>query len=152
MCSDTLKFKSLTKDLDADYNHLRNNLRDSNIDTIGDYSKNEPLFLGYYNDNNKLVAGLYAYLSLGMMYVDLMWVDERYRNNKIGSKLLAKAEKYADDNNALYVRVNTATFQALEFYLKNNYEVLFKLPLLVNGKKDQFDYYLVKFMRNLKSK
>jgi len=60
--------------------------------------------------------------------------------------LLAKVEEYAAQKEALYVRTNTATFQALDFYLKNGYELFAKLPILVDGVKGQEDCYLIKYL------
>jgi len=124
------------------------NLREYNISQIGNYTY-DFVFLGYYDKKNTLVAGLYGYLYLGMFYIDLLWVDKNLRQKKTGSALLMKAEEYAASKNALYIRINTASFQSVDFYLKQGYEILTKLPLLVNGKKDQFNYYLVKFLPSI---
>ena len=105
------------------------------------------MFLGYYDDTNNLIAGLYGYFFWGMFYIDLLWVDEKHRKQKLGSKLLMEVEKQAAEKKALYIRVNTATFQALDFYQKNSYEVFSKLPIKFADMVDQFDYYLVKHLK-----
>ena len=104
-----------------------------------------------YYDGKKLIAGLYAYQDLGVFYIDLLWVDESYRYQGLGSKLLKMAEQCAAKNNALYIRLNSGLFQAPEFYLKNNYEQFAKLPLVTASKKKQYDYYFVKYLKGVKT-
>lgn len=127
------------------YEALRNKLKAYTVSKIGNYEVNTYLFT-YHNENNDLVAGLYAFCRMGAFHVDLLWVDESLRGKKLGTKLLEQAEECARDNGALYVNVNTATFQALDFYLKNGYEIFAKLPLLINGMDNQYDYFLVKYL------
>jgi len=105
-----MKLSKLTKDFEKDCKLLRNKLRDYNISQVGTYSKSEPIFLCYKNEKNELIAGLYAYQSLGVFYIDLLWVDDSYRNQGLGAKLLNQAEEYAKTHGALNVRVNTASF------------------------------------------
>ena len=123
---------------------LSEKMRDYNIAQVGTYGKKEGLFFGCYGVNNELIAGLSAYFNWGGFYIDLLWVHEDYRHQKLGSKLLQEAQQQAILMRALYLRVNTATFQALDFYLKNNFEVFAKLPILVAGHKNQYDYFLIK--------
>lgn len=123
---------------------LSEKMRDYNIAQVGAYGKKEGLFFGCYGVNNELIAGLSAYFNWGGFYIDLLWVHEDYRHQKLGSKLLQEAQQQAILMRALYLRVNTATFQALDFYLKNNFEVFAKLPILVTGHKNQYDYFLIK--------
>jgi GNAT superfamily N-acetyltransferase len=141
-----LNLKIITQDFDKEYELLQNKLRASNIARTGKDIKRQPLMLLYYDEKNNLIAGLYGYLSWGMFYVDLLWVEEAFRSQNLGSKLLKTAEEYAVKNKALYIRVNTASFQAPDFYLKNGYEIFGKLPLLVDSKEQHYDYYFVKYL------
>ena len=125
---------------------LSEKVRNYNIAQVGAYGKKEGLFFGYYDVNNELIAGLSAYFNWGGFYIDLLWVHENYRQQKLGSELLQAVKEQAILKHALYLRVNTATFQALDFYLKNNFEVFAKLPILVAGCKDQYDYFLIKYL------
>ncbi len=140
--------KTFTKNPDKLQNKLRNQLKAYNVSQIEDYQKKQVLF-AYYK-NKKLIAGLYGYQSLGMFYIDLLWVDPNFQRQKLGSDLLNLAEKFAVKNKALYIRVNTASFQAPKFYLKNNYELFAKLPLALDSKKrkkQEYDYYFVKYLK-----
>jgi ribosomal protein S18 acetylase RimI-like enzyme len=140
-------FKLLTENINPLHSQLREKVIDYNISKTGTYGKQEPLFCGYFDDQDNLIAGCYGYFFWGMFYIDLLWVDEKYRHQKLGSKLLEKVEEHAIKQKALYIRVNTATFQALDFYLKNGYEIFAKLPISVKGHSDQNNYYLIKYLK-----
>ena len=139
--------KTLTENLDKLQSTLRKQLKAYNISQTGDYQKKQVVF-AYYK-NKKLIAGLYGYQSLGMFYIDLLWVTPDFQRQKLGTNLLSLAENFAAKNKALYIRVNTASFQALEFYLKNNYQLFAKFPLALDNKKrkkQEYDYYFVKYL------
>lgn len=115
-----------------------------NVSKTNNYKKKHIAF-GYYNDK-KLIAGLYAYQVLGVFYIDILWVDKLYRYQSLGSKLLKIAENYAIRNKALYVRLNTGSFQAPKFYLKSGYKQFARLPLVTDTKQKHYDYYFVKYL------
>lgn len=127
---------------------LRDKLKAFNVSHIGEYAARNYIF-SYRDANNNLVAGLYAYYNLGIFFIDLLWVDETYRLHKLGSNLIKEAEERARQDGALYVRLNTATFQALGFYRKLGYAVFAELPLLIKNKdmgREILDYYLIKYL------
>jgi len=147
MNKNNLKF-SLLQQFSPTYatcEELRNKLKAYNESKIGNYEINKYIF-AYHNENNDLVAGLYAFCRTGSFHIELLWVDESLRGQKLGTKLLKQAEECARNNGAFYLKVNTASFQALDFYLKNGYEIFAKLPLLINGMDNQYDYFLVKYL------
>lgn len=139
-----LKLKTLKKNFAKPNKLLHKQLLAYNISKIGKISKKH-LGLFYYN-GKKLVAGLYACQALGVFYIDLLWVDKSYRNKNLGSKLLEIAEEQAIKNKAMYIRLNTGSFQAPKFYLKRGYELFAKLPLITKTKKKHYDYYFVKYL------
>lgn len=122
-------------------------MKADNETKIGSYEINTYL-LAYHNAGNDLVAGLAAFCRLGAFHIELLWVNESLRRQKLGTKLLERAKECARKNGALYIKVNTATFQALDFYLNNGYQVFAKLPLSVTGGKNQYDYFLIKYLEN----
>ena len=144
MQNNKFKLKVITKNIDKINESLRDKLIAYNISQAGDCHRKEVVFA--YYDAEELIAGLYAYQSYGMFYIDILWVDEAYRHKKLGAKLLKTAEEHAAKNSALYIRVNTSSFQAPEFYLKNGYKLFAKLPLLIEGNEQYFDYYFVKML------
>lgn len=55
------------------------------------------------------------------MHVTLLWVDERFRRQGVGSSLLKAAEIEAGKRGARGVLVDTFSFQAPAFYAKHGY-------------------------------
>ena len=57
----------------------------------------------------------------GVLYVDLLWIDEAHRGGGAGATLLRLAEDEAKRRGARQARVNTFSFQAPGFYEKMGY-------------------------------
>ena len=74
-------------------------------------------------------------------HVDYLWIDERYRGDDYGTKLLQKIEEIARENKCRFVHPDTLSFQALGFYEKCGYSVFGKLDGYPEGIER---YYLKK--------
>jgi len=74
-------------------------------------------------DGEVVVGGVYGELSNNYLYVSVIWVDEAYRGRKIASKLLNHLEGQAVKSGYKKAFLETASFQAKEFYEKNGYQV-----------------------------
>ncbi len=75
------------------------------------------------DNNDKIIGGLTGYIGWEWFYINILWVDEKYRKKGLGKKLLCKAEKEALDFGVNKAFLGTTEFQAREFYEKNGYEV-----------------------------
>lgn len=92
------------------------------------------------DDNGKIIAGCVARMYCwNVAYIDTLWVDEKYRGNGLGLKLLAEVEKNAKDKGCYLLHLDTFDFQAKEFYKKHGYEVFGVLEDCLN---DLCRYYL----------
>lgn len=80
--------------------------------------------LGLKDDNKQMFAGLNSALSWNWMEIDILWVDENHRGKGLGGGLLLEAENIARANNCSFIKLNTFSFQAPEFYKKYGYEVM----------------------------
>lgn len=80
------------------------------------------------------------------LYIDLLWVDEKYRKNGIGTFLLKQIEKIGKEKGVYLIHIDTFDFQGREFYLKNEYEVF---GVLENCPKDHNRYFMKKEIKNL---
>jgi len=70
----------------------------------------------------RIVGTLYArVLGDDIFSLDLLCIEEANRKQKIGSKLLELAEKYAHESKAKKIALCTYDFQAPEFYEKKGY-------------------------------
>ncbi len=86
------------------------------------------LSLKMVDEKGKFMGGLTGSSFLGWFYVDLLFVDEKYRGRSIGKKLLQEAENWAKKKGCRNINLNTITFQAPGFYRKRGYQVFAKLP------------------------
>ena len=72
----------------------------------------------------KIIGGC---LGLGIAwdfgYIDVLWVDEAYRGQGIGSALLAEVESVLKREGCNLVYLDTFDWQAKDFYLKQGYTV-----------------------------
>ena len=59
----------------------------------------------------------------GMMYIDIMWVDEKYRRQELGSNALQALERVAEEKGCYLITLGTFDFQARPYYLKHGYTV-----------------------------
>lgn len=70
-----------------------------------------------------LVGGLNSYMSaFHILYVDTMFVAEKYRRQGIGRKIMFEMECRAKELGANMIRLDTFDWQGYEFYKKLNYE------------------------------
>ena len=74
-------------------------------------------------DQGKITGGLIAKQTYESIYINLLAVDESYREQRIGSQLMQKIEKIAIQRGMIHLTLTTKSYQALEFYQKNGYEI-----------------------------
>ncbi|MBA3813315.1 MAG: GNAT family N-acetyltransferase [Alphaproteobacteria bacterium] len=93
-------------------------------------------------DNGIIITGVNACIYVWcILYIDVLFVDNNYRNKGLGSSLLQKVELEAKEIGATLAHLDTFNFQALDFYLKHGYEVFGVLEDCPKGHKR---YYLKK--------
>lgn len=78
-------------------------------------------------DDETLVGGAIGFIEYNWYFLDKLYVNENYRNKKIGKLLINNIEKYAIENTLVGVRVGTWDFQAINFYKKMGYTVFGEL-------------------------
>ena len=71
-------------------------------------------------------------------------VDEKFRGQGYGSKLLAAIEQIALENKCDFIKVDTLSFQALTFYENHDYEIFGTLDQVG---RDFKHYYLKKTLQ-----
>ena len=97
------------------------------------------------DENGKIIGGCvieaYEY-RWRRMYLDTLWVDERYRHHGIGSMIIREIERIAREKGCRVVTLGTASFMARSFYEKHGYTVFTTLKK-TNG---YISYSLVKYL------
>lgn len=93
------------------------------------------------DEAGNLAGGLVGAFGWDWLYVKMLWLDERFRGQDVGSTLIAQAESEALARGITNIHLETTSFQALHFYLKHGFEIVGRLP---NKPKGHTWYYLKK--------
>ena len=105
----------------------------------------EEFVLKVENENGEIVGGCiaeaYEY-RWSRMFLEPLWVDERYRHHGIGSMIIREVERIAREKGCRVVTLGTASYMARPFYEKHGYTVFTTLKK-GNG---YISYSLVKYL------
>ncbi len=94
------------------------------------------------NQQGVIIGGIIAKsYCWGMVFIDILWVNDHYRGQGLGTVLLKKIEEDAIANNCTLLHLDTFDFQAKDFYLKNGFEIF---GVLDNCPPNHKRYYLKK--------
>jgi GNAT superfamily N-acetyltransferase len=85
-------------------------------------SSYEEINLAIKNDAGLVVGGILAVLCWNWIEVDILWIDETIRGMGHGTRLLNQIENIAKEQNCTFIKLNTFSFQAPDFYRKNGYQ------------------------------
>ena len=122
---------------DKESEHIINKIIDFNNKQIAFTQTAEPIYLNYVVKNHAgIIAGINAYMyHWGLLFVDVLFVEEDHRGNNLGSKLLQMVEDKAKMMGATIVHLDTFDFQAKDFYLKQGYTIFGVLDDCPDGHK-----------------
>ena len=105
----------------------------------------EAFVLKVENETGEIVGGCiaeaYEYHWL-RMFLNTLWVDERWRHHGLGSLILREVERIAREKGCRVVTLGTASYMARPFYEKHGYTVFTTLKK-ANG---FISYSLVKYL------
>ena len=94
------------------------------------------------DEEGNIIAGCLAIMHCwNVVAIDILWVDEQYRGQRLGSILLGEVEREAMEKGCHLVHLDTFDFQAKGFYEKNGYSVF---GTLEDCPKGHIRYYLKK--------
>ena len=108
------------------------------VPVLEGFSKKEELVCKKIVDKEgNIIAGCSGYVFYwGCMYIDDMWVDEKYRRQGLGSVALQAVEREAERKGCHVLWVGTWDFQARPYYEKHGYEVFATLKDCPVGHED----------------
>ena len=105
----------------------------------------ETFVLKIENENGEIIGGCiaeaYEY-RWSRMFLDTLWVDERWRHHGLGSLIIREVERIAREKGCRVVTLGTASYMARPFYEKHGYTVFTTLKM-ANG---FISYSLVKYL------
>ena len=76
------------------------------------------------NNDNEIIGGLTGKTFGNWLHIESLWVAEKERGKKLGSKLMQAAEAEAISRGCIGSTLDTFSFQALDFYKKLGYSVI----------------------------
>jgi ribosomal protein S18 acetylase RimI-like enzyme len=101
----------------------------------------------FLKDEDGMVrGGILGEICWNWLEIHTLMIDEDLRHSGHGSRLLAEAEKLAAEKKCDFVKVDTLSFQALDFYEKHGYQVFGTLD---HVGRDFKHYYLKKDLTGL---
>jgi GNAT superfamily N-acetyltransferase len=74
--------------------------------------------------SGQVVGGLSGRTSLGLLFIDLFFLPEALRGNRLGTEIIEAAEAEAKQRGCSTAVLYTITFQAPGFYERRGYRVL----------------------------
>ncbi|WP_274307348.1 GNAT family N-acetyltransferase [Solibacillus daqui] len=100
----------------------------------------EEICLFIKDDSGKIYGGIMSAVCWNWLEIYILIVDEDLRNSGYGTKLLLELEEIALSKKCDFIKVDTLSFQALDFYKKNGYEVFGS----INNVGRDFEHYYLK--------
>ncbi|SMF79213.1 Acetyltransferases [Paenibacillus uliginis N3/975] len=130
----------IIKGTNDEANYVRKKLIEFNSKNVpnGIY---EEINLCLKDDQEEIIAGLNSAVCWNWMEIDILWVDDEHRGQGHGKRLLEEAEQIARAKNCTFIKLNTFSFQAPEFYKKYGYEVM---AIIENAPLGNKHYYYKK--------
>ncbi|MDX5474272.1 MAG: GNAT family N-acetyltransferase [Bacillaceae bacterium] len=104
----------------------------------------EEVTLFLKDDNDETHGGLIGEICWNWLEIHILIVDETLRGSGHGSKLLREAERIAREKKCDFIKLDTLSFQALDFYEKQGYSVY---GVLDNVGREHKHYYLKKDLK-----
>lgn len=113
----------------ADLNYVRNQMIKYNLKHFPDDLKGryQEVNLLLRNADGQILGGIVGEICWNWLEIHYLFVDEPFRKSGYGTKLLHEAEKIAKEKQCEFVKLDTLSFQALDFYIKQGYEVYGKI-------------------------
>ena len=97
---------------------------DTVVPPAADAPEDEELVLKITDQDGNIIAGcLCDIYNWNFMDLDVLWVDEKYRRQGLGSMLIRAAEQAAKDRGCYMIVLGTFDFQARPLYEKHGYTV-----------------------------
>jgi len=130
----------LNRSTSDETNYIRRKLIEFNSKHVpnGTY---EEVNLCMKDEHEAIIAGLNSAICWNWMEIDILWVDDNYRKQGLGKRLLEEAEQIARSKGCTFIKLNTFSFQAPEFYKKYGYVVM---GIIENAPIGSSHYYLKK--------
>jgi ribosomal protein S18 acetylase RimI-like enzyme len=132
MSEDTVTMVASNDEKEVQY--IYKHIREFNSNKLGLQSdRTDTIQLFLKNSKGQTIGGIIANQCWPTLEIHGLWVDESYRKQGNGKKLIQEAEKRARVKDCKQVMVNTMDFQAPGFYRELDYELCAECKGYVEG-------------------
>lgn len=109
----------------ADKAYVRNKMAEFNYSHFPDELKGryQELNLFLKHEDGRTYGGIVGEICWNWLEVHYLFVEEEHRKFGYGKMLLAEAERIAKEKGCDFIKLDTLSFQALDFYKKQGFEV-----------------------------
>ncbi|GAB6108261.1 GNAT family N-acetyltransferase [Fusibacter bizertensis] len=109
-----------TTDREEDVDFIENAIRQQNRLEAPSTQSKEPVKynLVLKDSRGDVVGGVITTIYRYSMYVETLWIDEKYRKDGYGTQLMKQAEETAIAHGCTMMQLDTFNYQAPEFYKK----------------------------------
>lgn len=123
--------------------YVRKKLIEYNAEHVPDDLKSvyEEINLTVKDAEGRVIGGLLSVHCWNWIEVDILWVDSALRGSGYGTRLLQQIERIAQERKCTFIKLNTFSFQAPDFYRKNGYE---EVAVFNNAPTGSKHYYFKK--------
>ena len=84
-------------------------------------------------DKDKFVGGIYGHIQFEYLFINVLFVNKKYRGKRIASTLMDMIEEEAVKQGVTNIYLTTFEFQALNFYRKRGYEIVMTIEDFPKG-------------------
>ena len=97
------------------------------------HEKASQFIIAAQNSKNDIVGGATIWEHSDALYIDILWVEENYRDKGVGSRLINAIVEQAKLKNIKKLFVDTYDFQASGFYIKHGFFIIGRLENYLLG-------------------
>ncbi|WP_165999991.1 GNAT family N-acetyltransferase [Bacillus sp. Cs-700] len=123
---------------------IQNKVIEYNRESLSESVKSPLEKVAYVIEEGEVIGGISGTLFWQHLHIDFLWVEEKMRGFGYGRKLLQQIEILAEEKGCRLILLDSFSFQAPGFYLKEGYEICGKVE---NHPEGHTQYFLQKRLR-----
>ncbi|OBR65189.1 GNAT family acetyltransferase [Paenibacillus oryzae] len=143
----TILKTSISSNIEANKkDYIRSRLIEFNLRHFPEELKGryEELKLHLVDEDEDIIGGIVGEFCWNWLEIHYLFVEEEHRKSGYGQLLIREAEKMAIQKKCDFIKLDTLSFQALGFYVKEGYEVYGT----IENAGGHTHYYLKKDIKN----